>query len=560
MEGTKLFRANLQALELVQPELAKCLNSMPMPGDSAFSVGRDGTRTVRQLDPDGRWSWFGASSMPTVSASALLDGFQHTGGNVSTPGVLTGLEPLLLTQRIPRHCAVFVVEEEVKAILIALHLFDFTESMASGRLVWLWGSDWPATARVFFEKHPGYLMPTTLLTPPQRLAVDITALQRRMEQLAQEIGEIHHRALSEQVARLRNRNQQRMMPVNPRVAVVGMDATPWAVEQAKRIDRGLGFLGWDHAVCIPDSPRTCHLVARLHAMETIDADIVLNLSDARQLESLLPETIRQVEWRASCPGYLAADVAMLDGQWVAREPSLARPEVVIVAMDVADARPVSLGISLPSHLALWGRLQDAARHAVESHLELPIDPLLSEAETRSGTVLMDLSVREQFLRLTRECLVPWVVAQSMVEALRAVTCKAEFFGANWSALHDEVAADRLLPLGLERRDFLRRIRCAVLPDSSPQFAEFALDCLATAIPVVLRSTQERFAQQYPDLDELTSFLYFFTKPTELRILVARILSGDSAVVRRATDGRACVMERHTVAHRLEKMREGLSRK
>ena len=65
------------------------------------------------------------------------------------------------------------------------------------------------------------------------------------------------------------------LPDTPRVAVVGTDARPLSLEQARRIVRALAKLQWPYELCVPDAPANCHKVARLRAIERVSAELVL---------------------------------------------------------------------------------------------------------------------------------------------------------------------------------------------------------------------------------------------------------------------------------------------
>ncbi|MHC4610351.1 MAG: hypothetical protein ACYS7M_08390, partial [Planctomycetota bacterium] len=120
------YHTNLTALAEQQPLLAQRVETMQIPATVVRATGRDGSETFRTRREDGSWQWLGRSSMPTMSAPAFVEGLQTQGRNLIIPTIATGREALLAEQRMPRHCAVFVYEQDVVALKLVLHLHDFS--------------------------------------------------------------------------------------------------------------------------------------------------------------------------------------------------------------------------------------------------------------------------------------------------------------------------------------------------------------------------------------------------------------------------------------------------
>ena len=91
---------NLQALAEVDPDLAERLRRIDPDEHFEPAIGRDGRPTLKRKHPDGTTSWLGRTSMPTVSGPALLDSFDHAGGNLALHGFGHGHELVLLLQHI----------------------------------------------------------------------------------------------------------------------------------------------------------------------------------------------------------------------------------------------------------------------------------------------------------------------------------------------------------------------------------------------------------------------------------------------------------------------------
>ncbi|MFQ5414956.1 MAG: hypothetical protein ACE5E6_10910 [Phycisphaerae bacterium] len=311
------FEHNVDALAERQPDVADAVRSVPVPAGVSPATGRDGAPTLRVPGPDGDLIWFGGSSMPTVSADAIVGRVPDDGGNVTLPGVLTGLEPLLLTRRLPPHVATFVVESDLASLRLALHVYDYAPPIRAGRLVFITGADIVAHLRAFFDAHPGYAFPARLISVPHRAPSALAELTARLEHAADEVTRVQTRLIEHACKRLQARaprahtfagapanaaardtaHAPRAPEHRPRVAVVSVDVSPATCAQTARIARALARLEWPHEICIPDAPDRCHVLARLAAVDRAAADFVLIVNGTTGLpRALLPDTLPVVSW------------------------------------------------------------------------------------------------------------------------------------------------------------------------------------------------------------------------------------------------------------------------
>ncbi len=138
-QRSPIFVKNIEALQPLQPELAKRLQASTISDSMQSTIGRDGSPVVVLGADAHRIEWLGGSSMPSISAPAALSGFVDHGSNVALPSVGTGYECAHLLQRLLPHEAVFVCEANTERLAAALCVVDLAEQLAGGRLIFLDG-------------------------------------------------------------------------------------------------------------------------------------------------------------------------------------------------------------------------------------------------------------------------------------------------------------------------------------------------------------------------------------------------------------------------------------
>ncbi|MCH8244018.1 MAG: hypothetical protein IH897_15625, partial [Planctomycetes bacterium] len=307
---TPCYSRNLEALRAFQPEVAAAVDAAPVCEGVAQTTARDGSNTYLIPGEGGRPIWFGASSMPTISASEIFADFYSDGRSVWLPGVFTGVEPLVVVGRMPPHAALFVVERNLSHVKLAMHLHDYVELLAAGRLVFIPGDGEELVEihrlgdvavlvdglGMFLEHHPGYELPVHLLSGPQLSAVQVADLGCRLETAGRAAAAVQAPIVEAHVQRIRARSFAQLSS-SPRVAVLSVDPGPVSLEQAGRIGRALTALGWSHELCIPNAPDKCHIAARLQTIERLSADLVLFVNGtAGPMNPLLPEDLPVACW------------------------------------------------------------------------------------------------------------------------------------------------------------------------------------------------------------------------------------------------------------------------
>ncbi len=473
---TPVYSANLAALATFQPEVAGVVDAVGIPADVRPVEGRDGSDTLVIPGEDGGPVFFGGSSMPSVSAAEMFAGFVSDGRNVSLPGVLTGFDPLVVVGKMAPHTALFVIEEHAWHVKLALHLYDYAELIAGGRIVFIVGDDPEGKMYEFFESHAGYGPPTRLLTPPQRSPAQMAELQRRLENAGEAVQSVGQRFVEASAEHISTRSFA-SLPATPRVAVLSFDVRPASVEQAHRIQRALAKLGWPHVVCVPDSPSRCHVAAHLQAIDRLSADLVLVINGSGgPIASLLPTGLPVGSWylpgagpaagagspahhavftllRPDAAGSDAPDASSAEGAkggvcsycepaaddtaYFPLDPSRRgdsqRSLDVAILMDLPDDRAEACEVTLPSHVLFWKALGEVVSKNIDRYTEGQADEFVERAQRASGVTLEDEGIRGHFANLVRSRIAPACRGRAAAHAVATTGCRFAAWGLNWQS-------------------------------------------------------------------------------------------------------------------------------
>ena len=536
--STDCFERNLAALSEFQPGVAETVKKAVVPESIREATSRDGSPSFLLPNKEGRPSWLGRSSMPSISAPEIFAGLICDGRSVVLPGVLTGLEPILVASRLPPHSTVFVIEEDPVQLKLALHLHDYTDLIADGRIVFVLGGGEKSIQGLseFFDEHPGYELPIHLLPVPQRTSVQVAELQGQIEAAGQRIARSQTRRVEEQAQRVGRRTYV-THPLTPRVAVLGVDPAPASLEQARRIERAMTQLGWPHALCVPDAPSHCHLEARLAAIRQVDADLVLFVNTTVGMSGLtLPDDLPVASWHL--PGStgvtnrrvepdkqrvffassdrvheelvssgvashqvehcdVAADTVMFHPIERSDDDRKANDVDVAIIADLPDARPAASDITLTSHVALARAVAEVAQNSVSREWPQNLDPMLSEAERISGTSIREPEVRDRFIGFLKERVAPVMRASAAAEALIGAGFRIGVWGRNWPPVS---ALAEVLRGGIPQPEALNRLfntaRVVLIAETSLWGVQTALDVLAAGGRVIWYGERKRFECEY----------------------------------------------------------------
>ncbi len=612
-ETHSCYSRNMTALAARQPALAATVAATATPDSVVAATGRDGTSSFRIEDAPGqtqsasrRPRWLGGSSMPGISAREIFAGFVSDGRNVILPGVLTGVEPLVLAEKLPSHAAVFVVEEDPVQLKLALCAHDYTALIAAGRIVFVLGGaeNCAGGLREFFEARPGYELPIHLLPVPQRTSAQIADLQTGIEAAGRAIVAVHSDVVEGLVGRLHRRSRG-ALPGAPIVAVLGVDPMPESLAQARRIERALTLLNWAHSTCVPDAPERCHLAARIAAVEQVSANMILLANTAGGLSGAeLPRDIPVASWlfprsRQLAPGTLSADSRqvyfasglsvydeligagcrpdMIEHCGVAADTITFRPlgqqagltdppgnesrAYIAVIADLPDARTEGCNITLDSHIALWRALTEVVGRHVDEDLAGMSEALLTEAQQMSHAAVGEPEVRDQFVRLLQDRLVPAGRARAAVEALRRAGHSVGVWGRNWPRLEGGADVRRgPIPHTEALNLIFNTVRVVVIADPLPWGVQTALDAIASGAAVVCSGGAEPFKKEHPCLTTIQECLHLFETTGELIRHVDSLVNVSRKREENALAAAELIRGEHSVARRLEQIADTIRRR
>ncbi len=599
---TECYRRNILALGAFQPAVATVIDKTPIPAGVTAIKGRDGGDTYMIPSASCGSTWLGRSSMPAVSAPEIFADFTSDGSNVLLPGIFTGVEPLVVLAKMPAHTALFVVEPDPLQLKLALHVRDYTDLLDKGRIIFIVGpfENLGDNLCAFLELHPGYDLPTHMLTAPQRSASEIAELQRMLATAGDAVSALHISLVQSHVQALRSRDFGALPPA-PRVAVLGVAPAPVSLEQARRVAGTLERLGWPHKICIPDRPDKCHVTARLSAINDLSADLVLFINSMPgSMLDLLPGQLPVASWllpgalvqahpaqapRERCTVFASsrtcleqlvaagtptectelvetgADDAMYHPQTQLQGKRGCVGAHVAVLMDLPDDRPEACRVELSSQLALWHALQRSSKRSADHYRDEFAERILDEAQHSSGTTLKDAKIRAHFLSLVRTHIAPATLARSAVEALIAAGCRVALWGYNWPPFgQEEEIRHGAIPVGDALNDLFNAVRVVLLPTVSPMAIQTALDALAAGACVVLRRPEKPFESEYAALGAVLSRLPLYRTSRELVASVGACLESRNKRSDPLAAARQAVLSEHTLAKRLVALVETLRRR
>jgi len=592
-ERARCLARNLKVLHRVQPEAAAMVASASLPTFEP-TVGRDGSATFLLRDCEGGQAWFGGSSMPEVSSRAMFGGFVSDGSSLALPSVLTGMDLLVLLDRLPAHAAVFVMETSPAMVNLAMRLYDYAAPIEAGRLVWLIGSDRSAAVVNFFASHVGYELPCHVPRVPQCPPQELALLQRELEGAAVEVGAALAQAVRRASAALGGLS---FSPITntPCVAVVGVDPRAATINRAHGVGRALTALGWRWGACIPDAPDKCHSLARLDLMERLRPEVVLFMGGCPEpFRAILPEGLAVVSWCA-ISGHEDANMAarlrprdlwcaetVADrGRWIER----GMPEGQVCVLDVGvdedgyrlaprtggnladvamwidppDDRPGSCGVTLASHVALWRSMQHVLDRACDNYTYETADAFFRQAETESQVRITDAAVRARFLGMLRNVIAPARVAFAIASRLGTLGVKVDVFGANWprNALTQGCRPKGPMPIEPARSSKVASYRLVVLGHCVGPSVELAMQTLSSGVAVACRGTGADVLAANPDRTALVQRIRFYRTRDELEDIVHAVIASNEVDREKANALRSGIVASDSYQARLRRIHERL---
>ncbi len=583
---TPVYERNLDAFSVRQPELVERLHTASIPQGVREATGRDGSKTFRIQTINGSEVWLGGSSMPTISAPAIIRDSALLGGNVILPSMLTGDEPLQLLETAPTHVAVFVVERCLLNLKLALHRRDFASHIRNGRLVLFTSDDLIPETVNFFERFPGYEFPRHMVSIPHLLPAKLADFQREVQAAGSMVSERQSQNVQQLAKYLKS------TPISkggsPSLAILSICSTPFFIDQARRIEQSAQSLGWRVTSCLPTDPTNCHTIARLRILKNAQPRAVLLIGyEPQRMRQFLQDELPCITWylpgmslkglsatgldpqdyalvcaasplfdcHTTSPRILQAGPAVLASsirdEAHASEHSFKR-DITLVA-DLPPEDPSAAGITLPTQLALWRTIVSLIPSEPDQQQPLLPDRLLAEAETRSGIVLREETIRAEFLDLIATAILPRRWALAVSNTLMGMGYSLASLGLHWpNAKTGSLSMLGDIPVGETICETLLGSRIVLFPVFSEVYLQQALDTLASGVAVVVRAPQHAFVDLYPDLADIAPHLNLFEGVSELLAGVDRAHRSSSGP-QPVGEAQQLLKKKHTVAHRLEMM-------
>ncbi|MCO6435558.1 MAG: hypothetical protein J5J06_00545 [Phycisphaerae bacterium] len=590
----EVLQRNLAALSERQADVAERIAVAEPPSGVEAAMGRDGCPTFR-LSGSGNRPWLGFSSMPSVSAEALVSGVAVGSDNLLLPTVLAGWEIALLLNRMPLFTVLFVIETQAWAANLVLRLHDFSAFLHDGRLL-LFPFEDPFPPLVeFLDRNPGYEPPGRLIAVPQLSTVLLGEMERRLIQSVATVQAKRQDAIQD----IRNRwhvRDEASQP-EPRIAVVSTSPAAPTIAWARAVGEGLRREGIVHNVCVPDRPEHVHVAARLGAAQRCGANLVLSVDALPgRLGPPMPESVSSISWLITnnVPSQDIGDPPTLDRQFLAASTSIAvklverganeqfvsilepgLPEtwladldetggaghpgspLVAILADVADDRAAALGINQHSHVQLWETVRSLClRTAMESGDASP-DNILAAASRSIGVPVHDPEFESHLISWIEGRAMPAAVARATADLLLRARIPLALWGLRWDLESRHRSSWRgAIPWAGGFGELVRCSTVIVFPVLDAELIPVLLLALAGKRGVVVRRPSRVFRDEFPALAELEPALNMVDSAEEVAARTQWLSAlGQSSTSQDAERERwsRSVRDRHLLSHRLAAM-------
>jgi len=558
-----------------------------LPEGATLTVGRDGTPTALHVR-DGETVWFGQSSMPRVTTEVQLDGAAIDPGSIWVPGILTGLEPLGLLDRLAPQFAVFVIERHPKLVKLAMQLHDYAGAIRTGRLLFFPEDDLEGAVVAFFTAHPGYEVPPHLLTAWQYSADGIGALRRRLESVVERVDASRAERVGEWLRAI-HASERGDLEETPRFAIVTIDSASDTLILGARLAEAVAENRWTAACCLPDAPEKCHTAARIRTIAEAGANVVLFLgAGSAALRESLPETLPIVSWTLSAtavserkPATGPRDRVAAGSEWIRRQlcDAGAPPDGValcppgatirvdqvpgprthdapgdlraVLFADCPDDRAQACGLGLASHQRLWETLRQVARTHAMRHAPLDVTQLIDEAQEKSGVRLTDEKLRAHFRTLAASHILPVAEARAAIHTVTAASIGVDMYGMKLDGIEVSGASCRgVIPSVTDAADVLAGADLLVAPLADARTMQWAVDAMAVGTVPICRSGPPAGTVDDAAANLLPKAIQWYSQTNDLVRILKRILGDRAEADRKATEAAQEVRRSHRLADRV----------
>jgi hypothetical protein len=470
-----VWRANLDALRALQPDFARAVAGTAPPSHWRPVTGLDDFATYRVEQAGAPPEWLAGTAAPATRAAALLASQPPSHSNQALPTIAAGAELSLLLQRLPRQQAVFVFEPDLAHLAAVLRTVDVAEAVAAGRCVLVPPSRERDFLEQLLERYPGLLPPTTIAAPLLDDLERLGQLRKTCETVARHTNESRARRLATLAQRW---GAQPSTPgAHPRLAILALGPDASSHQLATRLAAAADQLGWAACSRAASSPRNVHPLAHCEALADFDAQLFVCVGHppgalplppgkpvcqwhlhTRDVPPSLPhdatlhlaatprvvDTLRTagvpaervIDFHWATPAGPADRASRNAAAWATRAPDTA----VVLVGDLPDASAAACGIGQPTHRKLWSQLHETARQAWETHEITQPATLLRNAERTCRINLGERSLSERMVRIIAHVLIPAVVLETILRALRREACEVLAVGRGWQRCSEKPPA------------------------------------------------------------------------------------------------------------------------
>lgn len=482
-----ILARNLNALETADATMAAALRTREPPSGFRLAGTLDGDVNYRCEEAGAPAAWLGGTGMPRARAEALCATFDSGGQNVALPAIGTGAELAYLLQRLGRHQAVFVFEDDLDAWAAVLRVRDLEASLLAGRCVVISGEDSRERLQARLDSRPGLLPPGKILNLPGVAATRMRVVQAACERVMADVSVGRNRRLQ----RVRDTVVSRRSALceETRLAVLALHGRGWALPAARGLARAGRGLGWHVVECVATGPDSVHPLPHceaLHAFRpnlticvghgpeslpiTIGGDVCAWAIDERSARELSGNSVDEVRLLAATPTMMremrqwsgeARDVEAFYWPSDLLDTSVCPGGVpgkqVYIVADHHPLDPERCGIDQPTHKRLWTDLLERVARCWDRPEIASPEALLRQSERSAGVSLGSGRTRELFLRLIPHALIPSVVPEMIARVCDGLSIPWAVIGRGWPAAL--VAGGRHLADTLSGETTWESVRC-----------------------------------------------------------------------------------------------------
>ena len=509
------IQQNLAALADVCPSLTELLARTPLPDSFQSTIGRDGSRTFLWSTPDGQTNWLGRTSMPTISAPALLESFDPGMGNVLLYTFGQGEEVTILLEKLHPHQAVFVIEPSIEQLRAALELHDFVDAIRSRRLCLLAGDDAWNDMQAFLEAHRGFLVPQRILGRPWFDSSLIHDLRQRLSELTNRV--IEARGSPVEIVAV---STDKLPALGIISNLASADVRKWAADLADAAQH----IGWIPHRFVLDDPSMVEPAAiqRELVQANCAAMLVIGVCPGSLPYSLPPVPTAVLtlpddpmpQWLSKLPeGSFLVTPATEDSSSATHRSvflpgavpdrcagmTLESGDAVAIVADYLDITAQSVGLTLASHQHLWRAAEELLRREFSRYVAQDVGRaalmLLGDAEQKLGFKLQSPEVRQGLADRLAGVLIPGVFRERLIQVIRQAGRDVILLGEGWNECNGQGDSFRgWTAFGSQQWSGVGH---AVFPSDTPHSRLRALFTAALGIPVILQGRRNADEVQDP---------------------------------------------------------------